>query len=102
MAGANTTVPRILLRIFDARTGYRVQGHEESDDKRALLREVVQRCVASLGITRGCKILQLCKIFQVFAKMDTDNDGRIKLHDFTQVMLRSRASRVFFTKLTKN
>jgi hypothetical protein len=40
-----------------------------------------------LLLARVCRILQVCKIFQVFAKMDTDNDGRIKLHDFTQVMM---------------
>jgi Ca2+-binding EF-hand superfamily protein len=73
--------------MFDVGAGYRVQGHEESDDKCSVLREVVQRCAASLGMERVCRILQVCKIFQVFAKMDTDNDGRIKLHDFTQVIM---------------
>jgi hypothetical protein len=30
-------------------------------------------------------VLYFVKLFKVFAKMDLDNDGRIKLNDFTQV-----------------
>jgi Ca2+-binding EF-hand superfamily protein len=33
-------------------------------------------------------VLYFVKLYKVFAKMDLDNDGRIKLHDFTQVISR--------------